>query len=191
MRAYTPGGRFDAEFETNDILTGINADLQRPVGSMTKWWVYDPSNTTVDPIYDTGASTGGRMWRGPYDLPVIRAVIGQGRVDQNERGYYNWDNLHLTVNGYDLEKIAPGVLNNPDLQARGRILWKGEIFRPVSVQQRGIIAERFVLVSLDLVQVMPEEMVNDPQFQQYASSTYDSPYIGYGGGDYGENSYGG
>jgi hypothetical protein len=191
MRAYTPGGRFDAEFETNDILSGINADLQRPVGTSAKWWVFDPVNTAYDDVYDVGAITGGRRWRGPFDLPIIRSVISQGRVDQNQRGYYNMDTLHLTVNAYDLEAIVPGVLNNPDLQNRGRVVWKRQVYRPVAVQERGIIAERYTLITIDLVEVMSEEMVNDPQFQAYATDIYDDPYIGYGGGDFGENIYGG
>lgn len=191
MRAYTPGGRFDAEFETNDIIKGINADLQRPVGTYAQWWVYDPTNTVIDDVYDVGAITGGRRWTGPHQIPVIRSVITQGAVMQNERGFYGNDTLHLTLNADDIERIHPGVVTNPDLQDRGRIVWKGQVYRPVSVQQRGIVAERYALLVVQLIQVMPEEMVNDPQFQQYAGNNFDAPYIGYGYGTYGLETYGG
>ena len=30
MRAHKPGGRFDADFETDSILIGFNEDYQRP-----------------------------------------------------------------------------------------------------------------------------------------------------------------
>jgi hypothetical protein len=37
MRAYTPGGRFDADFETTDILVGVDTDLKNPVGTSALW----------------------------------------------------------------------------------------------------------------------------------------------------------
>lgn len=191
MKAYTPGGRFDMEFETNDILSGINADLQRPVGTNAEWWVFDPVNSVTDAVYDVGDIDGGRRWKGPFSLPVIRSVISQGKVYQNERGYYNLDTLHLTLHADDVERIFPGVVANPDLQDRGRIVWRNQVYRPIGVQQRGIIADRFTLIVVDLIQVMPEEMVNDPQFQAYAGTTYDDSYQGYGLMPYGTDVYGG
>ena len=172
MRAYTPGGRFDADFETNDILVGIDSDLKEPVGTNALWYVWDPQTTIVDPIYDVGqditGSLGGRKWTGPYSLPVVRAVIKQGQAKASTVGYYNADELHLTLNIEDVEKIAPGVIANPDRQNRGRIVWKNQVYRPYGVQERGIVAERFTLLGVECIQVMPEEMVNDPQFQSYA-----------------------
>lgn len=190
MRAYTPGGRFDAEFETNDILRGINEDLQKPVGTNADWWVFDPANTVMDPVYDVGDIDGGRRWLGPYSIPVIRAVITQGAIQQNQRGYYGVDMLHLTLHAEDIERIHSDVVANPDLQARGRIVWKNQVYRPIKVQQRGIISERYTLVVVDCIQVMPEEMYNDPQFQEYANG-FDSPYTGYGKSPYGHLPYGG
>lgn len=168
MRAHAPGGRFDADFETDKVLDGIDKDLKRPVGTTAKWFIWDPDTTVVDPIYDVGQdlsiATGGRRWRGPYDLPVVRAVIKQGGIKNSQRGYYGADSLHLTLNAADIDRIAPGVLGNPDLQARGRILWKEQVYRPYFIQQAGIIAERYTLVIVECMQVMADEMVNDPQF---------------------------
>jgi hypothetical protein len=168
MKSYQPGGRFDSAYEANDILTGIAVDSQRTVGTLAKWWVFDPVNTVEDPVYDVGASTGGRMWHGPYDLPVIRALIQQGEIDASERGFYSGDMLHLTLDAQQVETIMPNVVGNPDLEGRGRIIWLGEVWRPIKIQQRGIVANTFTLLSVDCIQVMAEEMVNDPQFQQYA-----------------------
>jgi len=173
MRSYQPGGRFDANYETDAILDGIEADLTIPVGSSVEWWVYDPTTTQLDDIYDVGSVSGGRRWRGPFHLPVIRAVINQGNVPQDVKGFYNSDTIHFTIDATDVESIVPGVLGNPDLQNRGRMIWLGEVFRPYGVQQAGIIADRFTLLLVDCVQVMPEEMVNDPQFAAYASGVPD------------------
>lgn len=168
MRAHSPGGRFDADFETDKVLEGVDADLKRPVGTTAKWFIWDPEATVLDPIYDVGQdlslATGGRIWRGPFDLPVVRAVIKQGAVKNSQRGYYGADSLHLTLNAEDVEKIAPGVIGNPDLQARGRIVWHEQVYRPYFIQQAGIIAERYTLIVVECMQVMADEMVNDPQF---------------------------
>ena len=174
MRSYSPQGRFDADFETDLIEDGIERDLKNPVGTHALWWVYDPATSTIDPIYDTASESFGRNWKGPYKLPIVRAVISQGKVPQDERGFYNTDSLHLTILGRDIEKIDKNVLNNPDVQNRGRILWKGELFRPYGVQQRGIIAERFTLVVVDCIQIMPEESVNDNMFLDYATAVPDT-----------------
>jgi hypothetical protein len=176
MRAFNPGGRFDSDFEVDSLLEGANADLQSPAGSSVLWWIYDPVNTVVDPVYDVGSDLGGRKYRGPYELPVLRAVLDQGSVPLDERGYYNGDTLHLTINAEEIEKVVPGVIGNPDLQNRGRILWLGEIFRPMKVQQRGIVKNRFSLVVVDAIEVMNDELINDPDFQRWAGR-FDAPAI--------------
>ena len=169
MRAYTPGGRFDADFETNEILAGIATDLQRPVGTFAKWWVFDPAASQMDDLYNVGSVDVGRRWKGPYNLPVIKARVKQGGIPQSDSGFYGADSLHLLLDAEEIERIAPNVLNNPDIQNRGRIEWKGQLYRSWFVQQAGIVSERFTLVIVECMQMMPEEIVNDPQFAQYAS----------------------
>jgi hypothetical protein len=173
MKSYGPGGRFDADFETNEILSGMNADLRNPVGTHALWYIYDKNDTVVDPIYDVAFApsrhAGGREWSGPYTIQVVRAVIKQGDSGISQAGFYNSDTLHLTLNSDDIEAISPGTMANPDFQDRSRIIWKGEVWRPYNAQQLGIIGERYTLLSVDCKQVMPDEMVNDPQFEQYAN----------------------
>jgi hypothetical protein len=173
MRAYSPGGRFDADFETTDILAGVDADLKNPVGTSALWYIYDPTTTVLDPIYDVGqnitSTLGGKRWTGPFTIPVVRAVIDQGEAKTSAVGYYNADTLHLTFNIEDVAKFAPNITIRPDSNNRDRIVWRGQVYRPFGIQERGIIADRFTILSVDCIQVMPEEMVNDPQFQTYAS----------------------
>ena len=118
-RASTPGGRFTSDFEQKSIFEGIDADLKNPVGTSALWYIYDEVNTAVDPIYDVGdnvanLATHGRIWHGPYTIPIIRAVISQGSSKISQAGFYNADTLHLTLNSKDIEAIAPGVMLNPD-----------------------------------------------------------------------------
>ena len=190
MRAYTPGGRFDADFETTDILAGVDADLKNPVGTSALWYIYDSVNTVLDPIYDVGQDVtngvGGKVWTGPFTIPVVRAVIDQGEAKTSSVGYYNADTLHLTFNIEDVAKYAPNIIIRPDTNNRDRIVWRGQVYRPFGIQERGIIADRFTILSVDCIQVMPEEMINDPQFWSYSAVGF-----GYGEGYYGDGTYGG
>ena len=172
-RACSPGGRFSTDFETQAIGNAITMDLRNPVGTIADWYLFDSITTAVDPIYDVGDSlptfTGGKKWIGPYKVPIIRAVITQGQAKTSQQGFYNADLLHLTVNKIDMEALVPGIMDNPDDTGRHRIIWKGEVWRPFQSQQKGVVAEGFTLLALDCIQVMPEELVNDPQFLQYAN----------------------
>lgn len=174
MRSYNPGGRFDKDFESRDISSGVISELQNSVGSFVQWWIYDSTSTTLDPIYSVGDVAGGRRWIGPYIVPTVRVVITQGKTLQSDEGFYNADALHLTLDGDVIEKIIPGILFNPDPEDRGRVVYKGEVFRPNDVQQRGIIGEKFSLIAVECLQVMPDEMVNDAQFAAYSSNVPDT-----------------
>jgi len=173
-RAYTPGGRFSSDFETKEIWKGVTDDLTNPVGTTALWYIYDAVHTEIDPLFDVGDSillndSSGKVWTGPFKIPVIRSVIKQGDTKISQQGFYGADYLHMTINALDIEKIAPGTMLDPDNRDRDRVVWKNQIWRPFQTQQAGIISETFVLLSVDLTQVMPEEMVNDPQFQAYAN----------------------
>jgi len=172
-RACSPGGRFTSDFEQKSIFEGIDADLKNPVGTSALWYIYDDVNTVKDLIYDVGTNAesptlNGRTWQGPYNIPIIRAIISQGSSKTSQAGFYNADTLHLTINSKDIENIVPGVMTNPDDQNRSRVVWKNQVYRPFNVQQRGIISEGFTLLVVECQQVMPEEMVNDPQFLTFS-----------------------
>lgn len=173
-RAYTPGGRFQSDFERSSISTGITDDLTNPVGTTVDLWLYDAGASEIDPIYDVGddyagAGSGGKIWTGPFTIPAIKALWKQGDTKISQQGFYNADYLHLTLNSLDIEKAAPGTMENPDFQDRSRVVWKNQVYRPYKTQQSGIISQNYVLLTMDCVQVMPEEMQNDEQFQQYAN----------------------
>ena len=174
-RACSPGGRFTSDFEQKSMFEGIDADLKNPVGTHALWYLYDAVHTAVDPIYDVGdnvanLATHGRIWKGPFPIPIIRAVLTQGNTKLAQAGFYNASTLHLTLNANDIEAIAPGVMFNPSDQNRSRVVWKNEVFRPFNAQQRGIINEDYTLLVIECQQVMPEEMVNDPQFLTFSDN---------------------
>ena len=171
MRAYTPGGRFDSDFEVDSISDGITEDLTNPAGTIAEWWIFNPATSTKDVLYDVDAAGVGRVWRGPLKVPVVRATITQGQVLQSDRGFYNPDTLHLTMNADDLERLNPGIVSAIEASStRDRVVWKGQVYRPFKVQNVGIVSERYTIVTIDMQQVMPEEMINDAQFLSYAQA---------------------
>jgi len=169
-RAFTPGGRFNTDFEHSEIHDAISKDLTEPAGSSVLWYRFNPSTTVVDPIYDVGSSAGvGRQWYSPITVPVIRSVIRHGTVEHSHEGFYNADSLHITIDKEELSRALPTLFTNPDPLNRDRIIWQSQVYRPLLSQLRGIVLEKFTVVSLDCRQIMPEEMVNDSQFQAYAN----------------------
>jgi hypothetical protein len=169
---------------------GVDTDLKNPVGTSALWYIYDAVNTVLDPIYDVGqdvtGGVGGKRWTGPFNIPVVKALIDQGQARTSSVGFYNADTLHLTFNIEDVAKYAPNIIIRPDTNNRDRVVWRGQVYRPFSIQERGIIADRFTILSVDCIQVMPEEMINDTQFWSYSAVGF-----GYGEGYYGDGTYGG
>jgi hypothetical protein len=177
------GSRFTINHERGSIIRGTTKEIVRTVGYELEWWLYDPVATVVDPIYDVGSNTGGRRWKGPYHIPVINATLTQGMTVPNDRGFYNTDVLTVTVNmdiseGSHLstsDSITIPELRslptNPDAFLRDRVVFKNEVFTPRQILPKGIITNDYTLFGIVLYQVNAEELVNDPQFAEYASYT--------------------
>jgi hypothetical protein len=177
MRAYTPGGRFTTDFELNAIADGITADSTNPVGTTAQWWAYNAAASVRDPVYDVEPIGSGRVWTGPATLKVIKAIINQGSSAVNERGFYNTDSLRLVLNVDDLRAASPSLFDDRgvvkstlDLANKYRVVWKNQVYRPIKTQQQGQVAERHTIISVDLLQLMPDELVNDAQFLAYAQA---------------------
>ena len=175
MRAAAPGGRFTSDFEMNRIGDGIDADLTNPAGTVAEWWVFLKSESTTDDVYDVEPIGVGRVWYGPKPVKVVRASITQGTTHVTQRGYYNADTLHLTLNVEDLRFVSPDLFTTkgrPKARIsdanRYRIVWHEQVYRPIKTQQMGLVQDRNALVVLECIQVMPDELVNDAQFLQYA-----------------------
>jgi hypothetical protein len=183
MRGERIEGRFSVDSERSSIISGITKEVVRMVGNDIDWWFYDPTNTVIDTIYDVGASTygGGLQWIGPIRVPTVNATIDQGPSVQNERGFYNTDQLTITLNmdviykGTDLKGSKSATIPqlsqieiNPDNYLRDRIVYRNEVFTPTQVFPRGLLTQEYTLITIQCEQVNAEELVNDPQFQTYA-----------------------
>jgi hypothetical protein len=161
MRGRNVIGRFDQELEVKSIRHGITQDLEVPTGQKVYWYFYSSASTTVDHIYDVGASTGGRVWKKPLELPVVNAYVFQNEIYQNDRGFYAVDTLRLFINYDDVTAYIPDLTDNPDQHIKDRVMFRGQYYVPNRIFPRGQVQMEYVVLSVDLTQVKPEEMVND------------------------------
>jgi hypothetical protein len=177
------GSRFTINHERGSIIKGTTKEIVRTVGYDLEWWLYDPVATVVDPIYDVGANTGGRRWVGPHHIPVINATLTQGSTLPSDRGFYNTDILNITINmdiaeGSSLSTSETLLIpelralpTNPDAFLRDRVVFKNQVFSPRQVLPKGIITNDYTLFSVVCYQINSEELINDPQFAEYATYT--------------------
>lgn len=162
------GDRFDWAYEVDSIWEGMANDLQEPVGPTVPWYVYSSADTQVDPIYDVGSYTAGRFWKPPLYLPVLSAIRSEGQRQTDERGEYIVDSLRLIV-AVDAARRAglTDVVMRPDQHTVDRVVYQSLVFSSVQVRVRGLVKADYAVVGIDMTQVKMEELVNDPQFQQY------------------------
>jgi hypothetical protein len=167
MRGSIPGGRFTVESEIDRYWAGMDEDLQRPVGGEVPWWRYDPQATEVDPIYNVGSEATGRVFRDPIPVKYIVAQVFQGQTFQNDRGFYNADVLRLTMAVPDLLRVFPDIISEVDNYLKDRVMFQDKPFRPSRMYLRGKVLDRYAVVTIDLIEVKEEELVNDDQFPPY------------------------
>ena len=161
MRGGNVLGRFDPEFETTSIRSGITQDLQRPVGQHVSWMLFNAAASTTDEIYDVGAQTGGRVWDPPFELPVVNAYVFQNEIYQNDRGFYAVDTLRLFINYDDVVRFIPDLTDDPDKHIKDRAIFRDQIYAANRIFPRGQINYDYMVLTVDLTQVKPEEQVND------------------------------
>jgi hypothetical protein len=105
----------------------------------------------------------------PIKMPVVMAQWVRGTNVMNQRGYYVTDTLRLVINVGEAQRLLPSLLTEASKHIKDRIVYRGAVFVPTRVLPRGAFGYRWTVITVDLNQVNPEEMVNDPQFQRYAS----------------------
>ena len=178
MRGGNPQGRFDLHYEKLAINEGMHEELVETVGVEVSWfrwqeyYLEENFDTIADDIYDVSSSVvgEGRRWMLPFKLPAVMARINRGGSTVNERGFYVVDTLTLTISAGDAKIFLPEMLKNePNNFIRDRILYRGQVFSPTRILPQGHVGYDWTVVSVEATEVNAEELVNDPQFQQYAS----------------------
>ena len=177
MRGTQVEGRFKIDFENKSMEEGMVDELRNPVGTEVDWYVFNPADlaynhdTWVDPIYDVSNQESGHGlgWNQPITVPVIMAQQLRGTNVINERGFYTVDTLRLVTAVADLNRLLPTTLTDPNSHIRDRVVFQGEVFIPTRVLPRGRYKNFYSVVTIDLNQCNPEELVNFNQFLGFAN----------------------
>jgi hypothetical protein len=177
MRGTKLQGRFDMDYESKSMYEGIAEDLGGTVGQAVDWFRWqeyflDENYTEViDDIYDVSSSVPGKgkRWMLPFKMPTVMAQVIRGTNVMNERGYYVSDTLRLVLNVGDVQRMLPGLITDSNMHIKDRVIYRGEVYVPTRVLPRGSFGYRWAVVTVDFNQVNPEELVNDPQFMNYAA----------------------
>lgn len=192
-------GRFSVDYEAKSMYEGIGEELGATVGVEVDWWRWqdyylnDNYTDIVDPIYDVSSSTStkGRRWMLPFKMPVVMAQLIRGTNVMNQRGFYTSDTLRIVINVGEVNRFLPTLLTNSNGHIKDRIIYRGQVFVPTRVLPRGSFGYRWAVVTIDCNQMNSEELVNDPQFQAYATpSKSDYRTFGYDVSTYGSDLYG-
>ena len=164
--------RFDWRFEVESIERGMRKDLQDQVGQTVNWFQFDSDNSVIDPIYDVGGTPLGRKYLPPIFLPVLNAIKLEGEEVQNDRGFYVVDTFRIIFAADAAIKAGLGdIIFKPDQHNIDRLIYENKVFGVDQIRVRGILTAEYVVCGVDCKQIKDEELVNDPQFQSFISTT--------------------
>jgi hypothetical protein len=159
------GGRFDWRYELDSIHRGMDRELHQTIGQIVPWFVYDPTRTVVDDIYDVASSVNtGRVWKPPVSVAVLNAIKLEANAPINQRGLYTVDTLQVIISP-DALRLAglSDVIENPNVHVVDRIVYENKVFDIEQIRVRGVLQGdySYAVVGLDARQVKREELVND------------------------------
>lgn len=160
-------GRFDVNYETTDIM-GVLRGRANEVGEKIDYYRFSHADGTGDDLYDEGTGQG-KIFDGPFRVPALHVIHDQGPSQDTPQGLYTVDNLHVTSSFDALRKMG---FTDQDIDHQrylvDRIIYDNSVFRVTSISVLGQIQNRDVIVSMEGVQIKPDELVNDVQFAHWS-----------------------
>lgn len=164
------GGRFSVDYETSEIYRGLR-DWQRWTGDKINYFrfIYEQSN--VDPVYGEATPPNGKIYFGPNLVPALHVIHVEGNNEERDEGFYYNDTAHVTMSFDQINRLGLGqedITTQTQNYLKDRFEYRGKIYRVTNVQILGQIQRKPIVITLDGTQVRSDELVNDPQFAQYA-----------------------
>ena len=165
------GEYFDLRFEQDSIDTGL-AQQQQETGTTVPWFFFDVKNSHPDPVY----GEGGRAFTGPHPIPVYSVTRTEGgRNDLEGEGQYPVDSLTMWIT-YDQARkngLLP-VVDETHEHLRDRFVFDNEVWAPSNIVARNWLGDKGhrSMIVVAATQVMPDEMVDDPDFLAMAAPSF-------------------
>lgn len=162
-------GRFSVGAETRSIEKGLRG-YQSVAGDVLEYWRFHRELSAVDPVYDE-ATGYGKVYHGPYTLPVLHVVHLQGDdLSGGDQGFYTNDTLTASAG---FRQLARTGLTRLDIRTnaylRDRLVYDQKVFRITRMTALGQIRRQDLIVAIDATQVKPDELVDDTQFAPWAT----------------------
>lgn len=160
-------GRFNVQYETTDIMSTLRG-RQQEIGERVDYYRFSHADPAGDDLYDEGTGQG-KIYSGPFHIPALHVVHNEGPAHDTTQGMYFVNNLHVTCSfdalrkmGFDDQDIDHGTF------LTDRIVYDDTVFRVTSISVLGQIKNRDIIVSMECVQLKPDELVNDAQFARWS-----------------------
>lgn len=160
------GSYFSEKYEIASTHEGIDFDLDRPAGTTVLWYRHVEGGPTDD-VYDIGQ---GRDWADPFEVFVINATRFEGTERYPAEGAFSTDQLHLVIRADEAASKLPGV-EDPQVNRylKDRVVYDGVVFTVEAIAAHGHFGIREAIIGVDLQEVDPDMLVNDPDFAQYSA----------------------
>ena len=146
-------------------------EYQTDVGQWVSWFRFNPTATTSDPVYGTGPQ---RAWYNPVTVPVIIGEFQRPPLNIDDDGLYLVNQAHLII---DFNAFMQSTLVDPDSTGvnhlRDRVGFDNHLFTVSGFYPRGRVADYFLTISVDLVEVTQSSLYEDsaiPMFQGYLNA---------------------
>lgn len=163
-------GRFDMRYEIAQVEQSVKGFQSSQIGDSVEYFRFDKADSISDDVFDEGFGAG-LVFHPSVNLPALHVNHVEGGQGNGEdgSGFYFGDTIYVTTS-YDI--FTRTGMTQADVHheryLKDRVLYDGLIFRVQSVNITGQVDERDTMVSIEGIQVKPDEMANDPQFADYA-----------------------
>lgn len=162
-------GRFDVNYETNEVYFGLRGHRNAQIGDVVQYYRFNISNTGINDVYDEGYGIG-KQYTGPIPLPCLHVVHEDGSNENLDTGFYYNDSIYVTA---AFDQMYRTGLRFQDLEhqdyLKDRMVYDNKVFRVTAIHVVGQIQERDMIVSMEGTQVQTDELVNDIQFKQWSA----------------------
>jgi hypothetical protein len=168
-------GRFTPKLDHSRIQAEMVA-LQRKTGTEALWFEFESTTSGSHPIYDEGSLEGSRDWSDtPFWMPVIDAIREEGEQRFTQQGQYSTDRIHLVISYAQMTRSPITDPEDTERHLLDRFVYEGVVFSPTSWLKRGQIRGLDIVYGVDAAEVDPDELVYDPDFQQWARRPPETP----------------
>lgn len=175
-------GRFDTDFETNEIHYSLRGHQRSQIGDSIEYLRFERALSESHDIYDEGFGEG-KVYRPAVTVPCLHVTHDEGSQEARDTGFYFNDNIYVNCS---FDQFTRTGLTEADVRhdrfLKDRFVYDNRVFRVTAINILGQIQKRDTIVSIEGTQVKTDEMVNDRPVIE-APERADDALLVFDGGD--------